>query len=40
MLDRMQKAVATYQEQLEAEAKERQKRAIIEMEERKRMEFE
>lgn len=40
MLDRVQKAVATYQEQLDAEAKDRQKRTILEMEERKRLEFE
>jgi hypothetical protein len=40
MLDRVQKAVAVYQEQLDAEAKDRQKRAVLELEERKRLEFE
>ena len=40
MLERVQKAVAVYQEQLEVEAKERQTRAVRELEERKRLEFE
>jgi hypothetical protein len=40
MLERVQKAVAVYQEQLEVEAKERQTRAVREIEERKRLEFE
>lgn len=40
LLDRVQSAIAVYQEQLDAEGKERQKRVIIELEERKRLEFE